>query len=90
MKLKDQPFLVTICNENNSIDEVFVVVDKTKWRFEHLLEAVDVLFKTFFVFDIEYPAECRAIWEFVQVHFYRFNLAKKNSSVTNFLKKINN
>jgi hypothetical protein len=75
--------------KDNNVESSYVLVDKTTYKTNSLLEAVDILYKTFIVFDVEYPVECQHIWELIGQHFYKLGAKKKNPKVTAFLKKIN-
>lgn len=48
----------------------YCIIDDTIYQLDGLLKAVDVCFKTFFVYNIEYPVPCRSVWTFIQRAIY--------------------
>ena len=43
------------------------MLDNYKFKLPTPFEAVDFLFKLFFAVDIQYPAYCYHIWQFIQI-----------------------
>jgi hypothetical protein len=87
MGFKLQPFLALV-KKDNQISDVVVIVDSTVYPMSTVLTGMDVLFKIFYVFSVEYPKESEHIWGLIQTHFYHLPLEKKNAEITKFLKKI--
>lgn len=64
------PYILTLGNDFQHTSQVFVIIDGLALEHETLLQAMDVCFKAFFVFDIEYPKQCEHVWEFLQAVIY--------------------
>jgi len=85
--MKDQPFLAVLLGDaKKEIENCVVIIDGTRYPMRNLLQGMDVLFKVFFVFNVEYAGECKNVWEFIQCYFYEIPLLKKNAAVTRALK----
>lgn len=81
-----QPFLIVLNNQQ----QFALVGDDFSYLFDDFLVAIDIYFKIFFVFNLEYPFECQSFWEFIQKFFYDINnpavsIAKYDS----FIKALN-
>lgn len=65
-----QPIIVVVGNTVSSVDEFFVYLDGIKFKFSSFLVALDVCFKVFQIFDLQYPIYCRGVWLFIQKFFF--------------------
>ncbi|KAF4531566.1 hypothetical protein B566_EDAN013570 [Ephemera danica] len=61
-----QPYIVLVGPNLCSITARFVIIENIFYKVETILKAVDVCFKSFFVFNATYQVECEHIWLFVQ------------------------
>lgn len=62
-----QPFLFIQCLGDKLITcQVFTIISGKAIKAESLLEAVDICFKAFFVFDINHTKQRLPTWEFLQ------------------------
>lgn len=75
--IKLQPFLIYIQEPK---DQFCICYDSIFYSFDNLLNAVDILFKLFFVFDIQYPIESKKFWIFIQRFFY--NIKRSDDKVS--------
>ncbi|XP_042601600.1 uncharacterized protein LOC122140765 isoform X2 [Cyprinus carpio] len=66
---KPCPHILTLGNDQSAF-QAFVIIAGQALEQETLLQAIDVCFKAFFVFDIEYPKQCEHVWEFIQNVIY--------------------
>lgn len=82
-----QPRLL-ILGELSSIKEIFVYFDNIRFPMVHILTAVDILFKIFFVFNLEFPNESKLFYTFLQTFFYEMDNNNKNSKVLTFINDI--
>lgn len=71
-----QPFIIAVGPSNADISDVFISVDDTLYKVSSVLKAIDLCFKIFQVFDVEYPIESAHIWLLFQIILYGY----KNSS----------
>ncbi|XP_031353765.1 uncharacterized protein LOC116178415 [Photinus pyralis] len=74
-----QPFLFAIAESLKEIGEVFVYFDDVKFKFYNIIRAMDICFKIFHVFNLEYPNECHMFWTFIETYLYN---VKSNKSYT--------
>lgn len=66
--LKLQPFIIFV---NSTIPQFCVVYDGIFYSFNNFLVALDVCFKIFFIFNLEYPKQSYKFWLFIQNFFYK-------------------
>ncbi|KAM6951105.1 uncharacterized protein FYW47_014625 [Aplochiton taeniatus] len=57
---------VLLLGDKNTCFKAFTVFNREIFEQESLLQAVDVCFKTFFVFDVNFPKAAAPAWEFLQ------------------------
>ncbi|CAM4568373.1 unnamed protein product [Leuciscus chuanchicus] len=62
---KTHPFVMAMGNAQQ-ISQSFVIINGQALEQSTLLAAVDVCFKAFHVFDMNYPKQCASTWEFLQ------------------------
>ncbi|CAI6376622.1 unnamed protein product [Macrosiphum euphorbiae] len=66
-----------------SISSCYVRVNQRFWCFEDPLIALEVCFKTFFVFNCNYPKECYDSWLIVQQLLFQLHTPHdKSTSIT--------
>lgn len=62
-----QPFLVVIFDDDITTPKQFLVCcDQIKYNFLSIIPALDCCFKIFHVFNLRYPLESMAVWQFIQ------------------------
>ncbi|XP_011704874.1 PREDICTED: uncharacterized protein LOC105460126 [Wasmannia auropunctata] len=85
-----QPYILYVGKEQDVIDEVLVVIDNFCYKLESFQHALDVCFKTFFVLDIVFTAQCDHVWLLIQKALYGFTTTDDINilKVTSFLKKL--
>lgn len=71
-----QPKLLII-GDISKVKEIYVYFDEIRYPFISLLKAFDVLFKTFYVFNLQYPQESEIFYNFIQSLFYDMPANKK-------------
>lgn len=81
------PFLV-IATLNNLPFKFYVSLFDATFRFETFLGALDILFQSFFVLNLEYPVEIKAVYIFIQKFFYQIKL-QTDSSISKVVALIN-
>ncbi|XP_039309196.1 uncharacterized protein LOC105204400 [Solenopsis invicta] len=67
-----QPFIMAVGPSNADISDIFISVDNILYKVSSALKAVDLNFKIFQVFDIEYPIESVHIWLLIQRVLYGY------------------
>ncbi|XP_058831744.1 uncharacterized protein LOC131690187 isoform X2 [Topomyia yanbarensis] len=65
------PFIIAVGNtRSHKVNEYFVILDSTIFKCKTAVDAVDLLFKLYVVFHIEYAYGCASVLRFIQQHFY--------------------
>lgn len=78
-----QPFILATGDCNfNKFENFYVYLDGTKLVFNNFLRAVDICFKIFHIFNLEYPQACSQIWNFIESYFYKMNFNDKKQKST--------
>lgn len=79
MKLKKsnnnpiQPCLLIVGTVLNPT-QILVYFDEIKYKFFSVIKALDMCYKIYHVFNIEYPLESQNVWLFIQHYFYKMKL----------------
>lgn len=88
-KMEVNPFIIVI--EKDGETEFLVRYYSLEYRFQCFLEALDLVFKIFVVFNINFPKESTQFYIFLNALFYKIVLNKKKSTkVSSLLKKMCN
>lgn len=82
-----QPRLLLIGDISN-IKNIFVYFDEYRYEFFTILNAFDMLFKIFFVFNHQYPTESEVFYNFIQTFFYDLPTNKKFTKVASIKHEI--
>lgn len=64
------PTIIYYNNESRVPYKFYVVVNDLMYEVQNVVTALDIFFKLYFVFDLQYPEECKNILSFIQVFFY--------------------
>lgn len=54
--------------------EIILHSEGNTMKFVSFVKALDVCFKMYFVFDMEFPKECINVWHFIGLYFYQMTL----------------
>ncbi|XP_039302876.1 uncharacterized protein LOC120357141 [Solenopsis invicta] len=68
-----QPYIIVVGPNLIEINGFYVCIDKVLYQVSTALKAVDLCFKTFHVFDVNYPPESEHIWYIVQLCLYKIS-----------------
>jgi hypothetical protein len=86
-----QPFVLVVGESYEQIKLFYCVTEGIKYKCRSFIHALDLCYKTFFVFNIEYPSPSYFAWVFLEKHIYNMRETKKISSKVNILNnKFNN
>lgn len=66
-----QPFVFAIGDNITSIKEIYTYFDGIKYKFFNIIRAVDICFKIFYIFNLNFPEECVMHWSFIETYFYK-------------------
>ncbi|KAL1007159.1 hypothetical protein UPYG_G00082830 [Umbra pygmaea] len=70
LRSKDSEFPHVLMMGDNQCFQAFAIINGEALEQNTLLAAVDVCFKAFYVFDIDYPKQCSTVWQFLQTVVY--------------------
>lgn len=65
---------------------VLLHFDGITYRLGSLMKAIDVLFKVFHLFNIEYTTNCVPFWQFIDAFFYKLQDSGKRSTIASSAK----
>ncbi|KYQ53586.1 hypothetical protein ALC60_00113 [Trachymyrmex zeteki] len=71
LKITLQPYII-IVGSLYEVKETYVQVDDILYKTNSTLEAIDVCFKTFHVFQVNYPIMSEHLWMLIQKGIYNF------------------
>jgi len=69
LKLLIQPFILIVGTPLEP-KEIIVYFDSIKFKAFTVIRAIDLCFKIFHLFDLEYPIQSGAVWLFIQKYLY--------------------
>lgn len=68
------PFIQYFENENGIPYKFFVCINQQIYETLHFTTAMDIVFKSYYVFQMEYPPQCVVVLTFIQHFFYQIFL----------------
>lgn len=88
---KLQPYMIFV--EDSQVTHFYVIINKHYYKVESALKSIDICFKSFFIFHLNYTPQCEQIWYFIQTYF--FEIVTKfdkncNQNVNNLINELNN
>ncbi|XP_075170504.1 uncharacterized protein LOC142242899 [Haematobia irritans] len=73
-----QPFILAIGNRKMfNIEKYYVYLDAQLLEVNTFCRALDICFKVFHIFNVEYPEACYPFWVFIEKFFYNIADGKK-------------
>lgn len=69
LKLPIQPFIIIVGTPLEP-REIIVYFDSIKFKVFTVIRAIDLCFKIFQLFNLEYPIQSGAVWHFIQKYLY--------------------
>jgi len=87
-----QPYMIFVETGDGQVISFYVVINKYFYKVESALKAVDICFKSFFSFHLNYTPECEQIWIFIQKYMYDIETKfdKNFQSVNSMINDLNN
>ena len=70
-----QPFLIVVGNNICEVEHIYLYFDGIKYIFKNFVRALDICFKIFYLFNLEYPIDS-SFWQFIDAYFYNVNSGK--------------
>lgn len=90
MKLTVQPFIIVVGLHLSEISKVYARVNNVMYELPTVLKAIEVVLKTYIIYEILYPAECEHLWYLMQWCILKVNLTndKRIPFVCNIVNKL--
>ena len=94
MQLKQtiQPYIIVV-GSIQDMQQIFVCIDDHFHKVEKFIDAIDLCFKSFFVFNLCYPESSRHLWVLIQNGVYKIcnksSYALEDVSIQHALKLLN-
>lgn len=66
-----QPYIIVVGPTLTQIESYYVCIDDIKYEVNNILNAVDICYKAFQVFNAKYSVDCEQIWTFFQKYIYK-------------------
>lgn len=87
-----QPYVLIVGESRFAIEEVYLCIDNDTYLMPDLLTAIDICFKTFQVFNAQYPAQGEHLWLLIQKGLYKLETQwdPKISLISQILNDIKN
>lgn len=63
----------------------FVIIEGIYYAIESLRSSLQLLFKSFYVFNLQYPCHCINFYNFIQEYFYGISADSKTSEVSSLI-----
>ncbi|KAL5284994.1 hypothetical protein ACFFRR_006992 [Megaselia abdita] len=70
------PYILYYNSDNGIPYKFFVVIDTLFYEVGNVITALDILFKAYFVFNLNYPPECKYLLQFIQHFVYEIKYEK--------------
>ena len=64
------PHVLSLGNDIRHTSQAFVILGEEALEQNTLLRTVDVCFKAYYIFGVEYPKQCAPVWELLQNAVY--------------------
>lgn len=79
MKRNIQPFVYCVGADVSSIEEMYIFFDNIRYKFFNVLRAIDICFKIFYLFNLDFPPESSMFYSFIENYFFKLK-SKSNFS----------
>lgn len=67
-----QPYIIAVGSRISEVNELYIAVDTIVYKVPSAIEAIDLCFKIFHTFDVEYPIESAHLWLLIQRVLYNY------------------
>jgi len=89
-KVSIQPSVFCVGKDIVSIADIFLYIEGVRFKFKSVLKALDICFKSIYLFDFKFPEESIMFYSFMECFFYGFNLTKSFGKVHIMLQYLEN
>lgn len=71
--VKVQPYIIIVGNkEKHDVDSIYLIINDNEYAMNSLLNAIDICFKAYHVFNALYTSQSEHIWQTIQIGVYKF------------------
>lgn len=77
-----QPQIFKIMDATPEQGKYIIEADEISWRFNHIVEALDIIIEIFFLFNVEYPFESQRFYTFIARFFYGIGTTQDTKMLT--------
>ncbi|XP_071809672.1 uncharacterized protein [Asterias amurensis] len=81
---RSQPYMLILGGSALAPQQVFVIFERHAFQQSSLVKALDVCFKTHFVFDLSYQEKCSGVWEFIESVVFELKGSVKSNTIREF------
>lgn len=87
-----QPYVIVIGPHLTDLKEFYVSYGETLQKFTSFIAAMDICFKVYHVFDLQYSKESILLWLFLQQYIYEISTIYdvKSSVLSEFIQNLKN
>lgn len=82
--IASSPFIIIVGNYK-VITAIFLSIDTYLFKFSKVIEAVDILFKVHYVFNVKFASESELFYEFLARYFFKMDKIKISQKVTKLI-----
>lgn len=88
LNLPVQPFMIVVGTKWEELTDFYISLDDVIYKRDTVLDCFDLLFKCFYVYDLQYPAESNMVWSIVENGLYNKGSPPTNSAVSTVLEEL--
>jgi hypothetical protein len=66
-QLPNQPYLLVLLNGQRQVTRTFVIIDYNALPANSVQKGIDLLYKSFYVFNLKYPSELEPTYSFFDI-----------------------
>ena len=65
--LPTQPYLLVLGSSDSAVEQVYIILEYSAIRAPNVKKGFDMLYKCFYIFDVDYPFPLEAFYSFVDL-----------------------
>lgn len=82
------PPFVTVIGDILNPKSIFCDFENIRYKVFSIIKAIDICFKAFHIFAIQFPEPCIHIWHFINMQFYKIGTTPANPAIQMLYKTI--
>lgn len=72
-----QPIIIIVGEDLSNITDYYTVYNKIIYKCTSMVHAVSTCLKIHYVFNLNFQAQCKSVWEFIEQFFFEIEKPKK-------------